>query len=239
MMTRERHVAVRSRLTILHTVLSKRLYPVMVMPTHNMTTDEIRNRTLHVSRDTIPDHDYYERPIERSMTVASMIDLMDKITDQTPISINRPQKNIVEIYENIQEYNALWYELMITNSGFCNVPLNEIKGLESVSAYFYETYRKLKLYLINSEMRKAKTVDDGLDSGLLGLMGLMTLPGVRNGKESPVPDFTSFYDLLSNRHLPTFADPTPPPNYVDIPAYKPQDSILALEKAQEQYGVWG
>lgn len=241
MITPERHKSIRKRLSVLWVILTKRLYPVWVLPTHTMSTDEIRDREFKMHENTVPDHEFYERPIERRITIAALIDLMERVNDSSPVTINKAQKNVVEIYETIQEYNSLWYELMITHSGYSNLPMAEIKGLESVSAYLYNDYRKLKLYIINSEQRALGKKDKDLEiDGLAGMLSIMSMPGVRGGaNRSPVPEFTSYYDLLNSRHIPTFGDPTPPSNYVNVPEFKARDSITALNKAQEQYGVWG
>lgn len=234
----ERYHTIRSRLIKLHAIITKRLYPVWVYPSHLMTTDQIRNREYSMNMNTIPDTEVYSRAVERQLKIPAIIELLQNVTEEQPLSINRPHKNVIQIYEVIQEHNALWYELYVTNSNYGSINPLEIQYLEKLSFYLYEEYAKIRHFLDARESRKQSkiAVDDNHDTGLAGMLGLLALDG--NGNKVRKTEFISYYDLLTTKVLPNFGNIMPNDAYVQ-PQRNMQDTLLRQEQAQQKYGIWG
>lgn len=228
-----RYKAIRERLIILHRILTKRAYPVHVYPSHLMTTEQLRDRESYQLEDTIPDRDFYERPTPRSMKVVDIVEILQNVNAELPLAFSNPHKNIIEIYENIQEYGSLWVELKNQVSGYCVIDPEEIRKLEGLSFYLYDQYRQIKTYLMNRELRTTygRYKDD--PKTLLDYVGILGLPSASHGKKSIVPDHVSYYDLLVAHYQP---------NVYQSPEiyYQPsEDSLFKREQAQEKYGIWG
>lgn len=236
MITVERYHKIRERLIKLHSIITKRTYPVWVFPSHQMTTDQIRNRETYQSSGTIMDSDYYNRPVSRQLKIPNIIELLKNVTDDQPLKINQPNTYVIQIYEVIQEYNSLWYELYLTNSNYGSINPQEIKYLESLSLYLFDDYKKIRVYLDNRKHRDAAHSNPATAEDLSGLLGLLSISG--KGNKSAHVEFVSYYDLLTTRVIPHFGGPMPTDAYV--PAARPSDdSLLRQEAARTQYGFWG
>lgn len=234
MIDRERYHSIRSRLITLHAIITKRTYPVWVFPSHTMTTDQIRNRDSYSSENTIADSDFYNRPVSRKLKIVDIIKLLDNVTPEQPLKINEPNKYVIQIYEVIQEYNALWYELYLTNSNYGSINPAEIQYLERLSFYLFDDYRQIRAYLDNKELRKNGNKET--EEGLIGLLGLLSIDG--RGKKKQMAEFVSYYDLLTTRVMPYIGSTMPTDAYVS-PSTLSQDSLLRQEAAKQQYGIWG
>lgn len=232
MMNHERYDVIRKRLCILFAIITKRTFPVWVYPAHLMTTDEIRERGEYNSFDTIPDSDIMSNPVCRKLTIPAIIELLPNVTPDQPLSVQDAHKNLIQIYESVQEYNALWYELYLTGSNFGSINPREIEYLERISYYFYNEYARIRLYLDNSERRKkVKGVTQG--SGLAGMLGMLTVDS-KLGKGEKI-EFISYYDLLTTKVLPNFNQSMPSDAYVPMAS----DTLMRRKEVQEQFGIWG
>lgn len=234
MISPERYNAIRSQLIVLYQVLTKRTYPVWVYPTQMMTTEQIRNRDVYRSDDTIPDHGYYDTPQQRMLKITDMIKLLENVTDEQPLKINNPKINVIQIYETIQEYGSLWYELYLTNSNFGNINPEEIRYIETLALYLYEDYRQIKSYQINAGYRKQhKTQHEGM-SGLMGLLQISS-----RGNSAAVVEHISYYDLMTTRVIPNMSQGPS----VDDSLYAKRfnggsDTLLRQQEAKDLYGTW-
>lgn len=236
MISVERYHSIRERLITLHSIITKRTYPVWVFPSHQMTLDQIRNRETYQSDNTIADSDYYNRPVSRQLKIPAIIELLKNVTDEQPLKLNQPNKNVIQVFEVIQEYNSLWYELYLTNSNYGSINPAEIEYLERLSFYLYEDYRKIRMYLDNQKHRDAAATNPTAASDLSGLMGLLSIDGRGNKKQAPA--FISYYDLLTTRVIPHIGSTMPNDAYVEM--VRPStDSLLRQEEARTQYGIWG
>lgn len=231
-----RYLAIRERLILLFTIITKRTYPVWVYPAHLMTTDQIRDRYEYTSEDTIPDRNVMGNPVCRNLTIQKIIDLLPNVTPDQPLSFKDSHKNVVQIYENIQEYNALWYEIYVRGANYGSISVNEIQYLERLSFYLYEEYAKIRLYLDNKAARSTYQAIEQVDDGsLLGMAGLFAI----NGKQQHrgLREFISYYDLLTTKVLPNFGNQMPEEVYNQ--ASRSSDTLLRRQEAQSEFGMWG
>jgi len=231
----ERYRAIRNRAITLHAVITKRQYPFWVFPSHTMTTDQIRDRVAYQSQDTIADSDAYARPVKRGVTIEKAIKLLENVTDDQPLKVDQPNKNVIEIVETIQEYNALWYELYLTNSNYGSINPEEIRYLEQLAYYMFDDYAKIKLYLDQRKHRDDYRQRPTQDNGLLGLVGLFQLDHATGRHQRP--EFISYYDMLTSKVLPNIGHI--PNDAYNIPARSNVDSLLRQEEARKEFGVWG
>lgn len=231
----ERYHAIRKRAITLHAIITKRTYPFWVFPSHTMTTEQIRDRSEYRSDNTISDPGAFSNPVRRALTMEKAIVLLENVTDDQPLRVDMPNKNVVEIVETIQEYNSLWYELYATNSNYGSINPEEIRYLERLSYYFFDDYARIRLYLNQRAHREDSRQRPGEDNGLLGLLGLFQL-NHKTGREQR-PEFISYYDLLTTRVLPNIGQVHQ--DVYNIPARTHVDSLLRQEEARKEFGIWG
>lgn len=231
----ERYHAIRSRAITLHAIITKRTFPFWVFPSHTMTTDQIRDRVSYMSSDTVPDSDAYARPVKRGLTIEKAIKLLENVTDDQPLKVDQPNKNVIQIVDTIQEYNSLWYELYLTNSNYGSINPEEIRYLEQLAFYMFDDYARIKLYLDQRAHREDERQSGKAGNGLLGLVGLFQLDH-KTGRHQR-PEFISYYDLLTTRVLPNIGHI--PQDAYNVPARNNVDSLLRQEEARKEFGIWG
>lgn len=234
--------AVKNRLIELHTVLTQRGYPFNIFPSHLMTTEQIRDRATFTKEGHVNDTEFYERTQTRSMTIVVAVDCLDNVTKDQPLTVDNPHTNVIAIYETIQEYNSLWYELYHTKSGYFSINPLEMKSLERMSFYLYPTYKEIKAYLrYSKEYAQGRSDEALLGTGLAGLGEILSMPGYSQKEKGGGKGFISYYDLCMsdisnyNQHDPISAVMP----YTDIYAEaEKMDSIRRREKAEQTYGSW-
>lgn len=202
-MLEERYEEVYKRLLKLYRLLSKKTYGVYLAPQVFLDDiDSIRNRSTFTFEGTIGDDNYYEEQQLKNMTVESILKVVPNIAMNEygtgyQISFQRADRNLIEIYENIQEYVGLWCELIKAFPTQPHPPLTELRTLEDLAFIIFEPYKKIKTFKIRMENRKLGKQESGLQSkGLLGLAGIFSLYRMTSGETEEGISYVSNVDLL-------------------------------------------
>ena len=173
-MTLSRYREVREKLVKLYRILSYQTFPVYITPTALMSVEELRTRPMYSREGFANDVDYYSRHELRHMQIPNIIDIIPNLTSENDIGFQNPNESLVMIYESIQEYIALWVEIMRDAPEFQHPPIEELRSLEDLAYLVYGGYEKIKPYLNRMSDYRAYEDDKVLKArGLGGLVALL------------------------------------------------------------------
>lgn len=173
-MTLSRYREVREKLVKLYRILSYQTFPVYITPTALMSVEELRTRPVYSREGFANDVDYYSRHELRHMQIPNIIDIIPNLTSEGDIGFQNPNESVVMIYESIQEYIALWVEIMRDAPEFQHPPIDELRSLEDLAYLIYGGYEKIKPYLNRISDYRAYEEDKALKArGLGGLAALL------------------------------------------------------------------
>jgi len=193
-----RYCVVRARLIELYNLLSFQAYPVWIAPETLMTTEQLRGRYEQVNEGFANDHNFFSEPQLRELKVPRIMDILEHIDSPDKLGFKNANKNVVEMYESIQEYLALWCEIIRTNC-WRYPPMEELKKLESVAYLLYPKYKLIKPFRVNQEVRE-KYRDDAMHNaqGLMGMGALFMMHRMGTGKGEDDYSFISHLDDLNS-----------------------------------------
>lgn len=173
-MNLSRYREVRERLVKLYRILSYQTFPVFITPSAMMSTEELRDRPYYSKEGFANDTDYYSRHELRHMQIPNIMEIIPNLTSEADIGFQNPNETLVMIYESVQEYIALWVEIMREAPEFKHPPIDELRALEDVAYLVYDGYSKIKPYLNRMSDYRAYEEDKMLKArGLGGLAALL------------------------------------------------------------------
>lgn len=196
-----RYGAIRERLIVLYNILNNRQFGVWIAPKSMMSMEEIRNREEYSAADTIQDKGYFDEPQLRTMKITQILGCIDNFTSNSEIGFKNPNSTVVEIYESIQEYLALWCELMLNAAEHQSPPMNELRQLEKLAYIIFPMYKSIKPFTVNREFRNLSKDDTMLNKqGLMGLGALFSMNPI-GGNKNQEYSWVSHLDEFESRHM--------------------------------------
>lgn len=173
MISHTRYNQIRERIFFLYNIINNRTYPVWVAPKSLMDLDQLRDRGDERKEGFANDAGYYDNPQLRKMTCPQMIDILPNLTGPKDLGFNNPNHVVIEIYESLQEYVALWCEMINNAPEFRTPPIGELRTLESLAWYLFGMYKQIKPFVIDNTIEKQMREDKALNRR--GLMGMAML----------------------------------------------------------------
>lgn len=191
-LSHSRYNYVRERIFKLFNVLNNRLYPVWIAPKTTMSIDDLRNRYERREEGFANDATFYDDHQKRKMSIPALIDILPNVTSPGDIGFDNANKNVVEIYESIQEYIALWCEIHNNAPEFSTPPITELRYLETLAYFLFPGYKKIKPFVLENDIEKQIAQDRAVNK--VGLMGLGMLFSYSKQKQDI--SFISHLDAL-------------------------------------------
>lgn len=220
-----RYQYTRQRLVDLYNILNNRVYQVWIAPEKLMTLDELRHRPTYHQEGFANDTNYYSEKQKRSYKLPRIIDLMPNLESYKDITFEKPQKNVVEIYEGIQEWIGLWCDIMRYIPDFQHPTISELRTIENLAYLLYPEYKRMKPYLIKQANSKAAIEAQMVnDKGLATLASLFGMNSVMGGIQRN--DGISWYS-----HLDAL--------YPDAPAYGQEYDPGGLLRISDNFKMLG
>ncbi len=171
-------------------------YDVWIAPKSLMSVDEIRERSNFEFEGTGGDPDYYDREEKRSMTMWKMIQNLNNFQTFNDISFQRPNTDIIDIYETIQSYILNWCTIIRNVPEYGTIHLNELKQLENLAYVLFDRYRLIKPFVVGYKQRQQNKLNEGqseeVKEGLVGLALLLGRESLFNGQAKFRNDDDSF-----------------------------------------------
>jgi len=192
-----RYGAVRARLIELHSILNHRVYGVWVAPKSLMSMDDLRERYHNNQPGFANDHGYYEEPQLRQMKVPQILGFLGNLLGPQDLGFQKANDAVPSIYESIQEYLALWCEMIRTVPEFKAPPREELRQLEGLAYMLFPAYSKIKPFTVNQAIRDAgkdNKAQEGMGLASLGMLFTMT-PMLNKGTGQDI-SFVSHLDEL-------------------------------------------
>lgn len=244
-MINERYNTVRERLITLHRCLSHNVYEVWIAPKSMMSIDEVRNREVSVMEDTIPDVDFFNTPQLRQLKATHLLDYLENFTSTNEIGFQNSHRDVIPLYENIQEYISLWCEIILNAPEFGSPPKTELRKLENLAYILFPTYKEVKPYVQNQEHRDRGKLDKELgEQGLLGLGALFSMNAFNTKGNNNISFISHLNDLEATAVSPdTFEQPITinmdsyQSTFVEQPA-RPVDSISSAPSQSTPLADW-
>lgn len=218
-MSQSRYEFLRNRANELFNILNHRGYEVWIAPRTTMSIEQLRDRYELKREGFANDTDFFSTPQKRIMKVPQLIDILPNISSlsKSEIGFGRPNYAVVEIYETIQEYIALWCEFLNNAPEFGSPPRSELRLLEGLAFYLFPLYKEIKPFRqkqdVIQQMRDERAVNK---VGLMGLSMLFNYSGVDDDFS-----FVSHLDALEGKNHHSDPDmgngyiPTPPRGLTD------------------------
>jgi len=167
-----RYNVVRERLIQLYQILEFQSFQVWVAPEFLMTTEELRTRETHWKEGFANDSTFYETPTLRSMKVTQMLRILPNLRSYRDLGFKNPNKNIVLLYESLQEYLSLWVETILEQR-WLYPSLTELNALQNLAYLIFTPYKQIKPYLRDQELNERFKNDQALNAkGLAGFAAL-------------------------------------------------------------------
>ena len=232
MMTESRYNTLRLRVFELHNILANKTYEVWVTPTTLMDLDQVRGRYEQHQEGFANDRNYYSEFQVRRMKVPHIIDVLPNVTGPSDLGFRNANDAVTEIYESIQEYIALWCEVMTNAPEFTSPPITELRYLETLAYYLFPLYKKIKPFKMTHDINRQIEQDAALNKK--GLMGLGMLFSYNKQQEDI--SFISHLDALSNNDFAT-AD-TMITDRVTAPSMAMVESLAQLESTGTESADW-
>jgi hypothetical protein len=231
-----RYGAVRSRLIELYGVLNNRVYGVWVAPKSLMTIEDLRGRYHNNQAGFANDHNYYDEPQLRQMKVPQILGFLPNVLSPDELGFNKANETVPSIYESIQEYLALWCEMIRTVPEFKSPPREELRLLEHLAYMLFPAYKKIKPFVTNQAIRDAakdSRQQEGMGLASLGMLLTMS-PMLHKGTGNDI-SFVSHLDDLDGHEKAQFAidnGPVSPGNF--FPSIKiSSDSLTRVDVSQD------
>lgn len=223
-LTPERYEAIRTRLSELYVPLQGVAYPIFIKPSSLLSTEQLRNREVFTSEETVGDSGFFEEFQSRSLTIPMIIDVLPNLVAVQDIGFQNPNQDVVSIFENIQEYLSLWVEVILNEPVVKHPPLEELRSLEDLAYFIYSIYAQIKPFITDQEQNALFATDAALNKqGLMGLGALMTMNSIGT-KARPSDGFISHLEALQ-----TLDEPENHPTYFKNDGVI--DSVAVVEKA--------
>lgn len=197
MMTFARYDFIRNRLIFLYNLVQHRGYRVHIAPEKMMTLEQIRARPTYTQEGFANDHDYYSEMGMRVMRIPMILQYMENLTSADDLHFERYNKVIVEIYEGLTEYIALWCEVIKNAPDFKAPTFQELRELESLAYLLFNKYKSIKPFVKREADQKTYAQDEQLEGkGLAGFRALFGLPSMVSQTLNGTKDGISFYSPL-------------------------------------------
>ncbi|ASU03838.1 hypothetical protein JOAD_77 [Erwinia phage vB_EamM_Joad] len=192
-----RYNHIRGRLTALHDMIQHKQFSVWVAPVMFMDLEELRHRPTFQREDHVADHQFYETPQMRSMTVSQLVEILPNMNTPNDIGYCRPNEDIPLLYEGIQEYIMLWCEIIKDVPEVPFPPLDELYLLESFAYTLFPAYRSIKPYLDDKERQEQNGINARMsEMGLASFMGLFKQERFGAKMADGQLSFVSYLDML-------------------------------------------
>lgn len=196
-LTPERYEAIRIRLNELFVPLQGEAYPIFIKPSSLLTTDQLRNREVFTSEETGGDEGFFEEFQNRSLTIPMIIDVLPNLITARDIGFQNPNRDVVAIFENIQEYLSLWVEIILNEPVVTHPPFEELRSLEDLAYFIYSVYAQIKPFVTDQEHNAMFSTDAELNKqGLMGLGALMSMKSMGKQQARQEDGFVSHLDAL-------------------------------------------
>lgn len=132
---------VRDRLVALYKMMTEYTYDV-VAPHGSFLT--LRDLKRAKTAPTILGVDFLAKPMDQQITIVKMATAIGINGDDCGLGFRYPSRDIVEIYEGIQEYIMLWLEVKRNFNWLHTASLEELSELEAVAKYIFSPYTEYK-----------------------------------------------------------------------------------------------
>lgn len=196
-MTFARYDFIRNRLITLYNLVQHRGYRVHIAPEKMMTLDEIRTRPTYTQEGFANDTNYYSEMAMRVMRIPQILVYMENFTSPDDLHFERYNKSVVEIYEGLTEYIALWCEIIKNAPDFKAPTFTELRELESLAYLLFNVYKRIKPFVKRESERKRYQQDEQLEgAGLAGFRALFGMSSMTGGILNGTKDGISFYSPL-------------------------------------------
>lgn len=174
----QRYTKIREELIESYRKIRYRAYDVWIAPKSLMSVNELRDRGEFAFEGTDGDPDYYTRQEKRQMTMWKMIQNLSNFETFEDISFQRPNTDIVDIYETIQTYILNWCTIIRNVPEYGNINLAELKTLENLAYVLFDRYQKIKPFVVGFKQRQENKLNADRSPELKeGLVGLALLLG--------------------------------------------------------------
>lgn len=173
-----RYTKLREELIEGYTKIRYRPYEVWIAPKSLMSLDEIRERSNFSFEGTEGDPDYFEREEKRTMTMLKMIQNLNNFESFNAINFQRPNTDIIDIYETIQRYILNWCTIIRQVPEYGKIHLTELKRLENLAYVLFDRYRVIKPFVVGYKQRQEdKLLTTRSEAEREGMVGLALLLG--------------------------------------------------------------
>ena len=195
MMGHSRYSFLRNRAIKLYNILNNRQYQVWIAPKTMMDLDALRNRDVYTQEGFAPDPTYFDEYQVRKLRIPDMAEFLKNVTGPNELGFQNPNVAVIEIYESIQEYCALWCEILVDAPEFSGPPMAELRFIEHLAYYLFPMYKQIKPFKTNEALDYQLQTDEALNKrGLLGLGMLFQV-----GKQQEEISFISHLDAFEQR----------------------------------------
>jgi hypothetical protein len=244
-MPHSRYEFVRERLIFLYNILQNRTYRIWIAPEKLMTLDQLRNRPTYTQEGFANDTNFYSEKQMRVYRIPQLLDLLGNIQDVYDFGFEKPSKSIVEIYDSIIEYIALWCEIIKNVPEFKSPSFTELRELENFAYLLFNEYKKIKPFVKREANNKQYELDSQLeDRGLAGFRALFGMTSMHARSRDEGISFYSHLDEIAPQHavhstqsyMPSPFDPFAP-TYTQSPLQR-QDTLFAHEMAHASDPNW-
>lgn len=197
MMTFARYDFIRNRLMTLYNLVQHRGYRVYIAPEKMMTLDQIRTRPTYTQEGFANDTNYYSEKSMRVMRIPQIIAYMENFDSPDDIHFEKYNKSVVEIYEGLTEYVALWCEIIKNAPDFKAPTFTELRELESLAYLLFNTYKRIKPFVKREAERRQYAQDEQLEGkGLAGFRALFGMASMTNQVLNGTKDGISFFSPI-------------------------------------------
>lgn len=231
MLTFARYDFIRNRLIYLYNLVQHRGYRVHIAPEKMMSLEEVRARPTYTQEGFANDTNFYSEMSMRVMRIPMIIQYMENFTSADDIHFERYNKSIVEIYEGLTEYVALWCEIIKHAPDFKAPTFTELRELESLAYLLFNKYKRIKPFVKRESERKQYENDVQLEGqGLAGFRALFGLASMTSGITNGTKDGISFYspidELMGTTSHPSYDTHTGPAAPLWNPApFNPEQAV--------------
>lgn len=148
----------RQKLIELYKKLAKRQY-AMVLPRELLLDDEQIEGRYQISRNgLVGDGQFFTRPIDMGLSVEKLIEIIPRARTPNSLAFRNPERDAVEVYENVQEFVRIWTEIMRAFPYYSSPSIRELYSLETVSSWAFPTYSyyKKRAFMRQNEVDSSK-----------------------------------------------------------------------------------
>lgn len=246
MILHSRYEFIRDRLITLYDLVQHRTFRIWIAPEKLMSLDQLRSRPTYTQEGFANDTDFYTEKQMRLYRIPQILDLLGNIQTVHDFGFEKPSKTIVEIYEGLTEYIALWCEL-IKNTDFKSPTFQELRELENFTYLLFSEYKRIKPFVKREADRKTYAHDEQLEGkGLAGFRALFGSSSLLGKGGTDEISFYSHLDEINPQYGPAASaplyNPTPfnplTPTYALPAPVVPMDSLFTPEAAHASNPNW-